>query len=83
MASEWIPVSERLPEPETSCLITTTYGDVELAFRFTGKTWVCECEDFWTTQVTAWMPLPEPYKADKWGDFPYVGENIEQGNGLP
>ena len=36
-------------------------------------------------EITAWMPMPKPYKADnpKWEELPYEGENIERGNGLP
>lgn len=61
--SAWIPVSERLPEPRTNCLITTTYGDVELVC-FTGKVWWLgeDQSDYWTEQVLAWMPLPESFK---------------------
>ena len=62
MASAWIPVSERLPEPRTNCLITTTYGDVELVC-FTGVVWWLGADqsDYWTEQVLAWMPLPESF----------------------
>lgn len=64
MASAWIPVSERLPEKDTECIITTKYSTLEFAL-YTGKNWVCECENFWTTQITAWMPMLEPYRGDE------------------
>ena len=53
--TEWIPVSERLPEEKGYYLTTTMYHEV-----------YC---DYWdenfnrTEEVIAWMPLPKPYKA--------------------
>ena len=55
----WIPVSERLPKENERCLCS--YKDEE-----------GECIDFglfkdgaWYVKgVVAWMPLPEPYKAE-------------------
>lgn len=54
---KWIPVSERLPEENGYYLTTTMYHEV-----------YC---DFWeedrfnrTEEIIAWMPLPEPYKAE-------------------
>ena len=62
--TRWISVSERLPEKEMNCLMTDSLGKVHKATfyhaldgresYFSG----CYC-------VIAWMPLPEPYKADK------------------
>lgn len=61
--SGWISVSERLPEREMNCLVTDSLGNVhKVTFYhaldgresyFSG----CYC-------VRAWMPLPEPYKAE-------------------
>lgn len=55
--SEWIPVSERLPEKNGYFLTSTVFNDV-----------YC---DFWngyeferTEMILAWMPLPEPYKKE-------------------
>ena len=57
----WIPVTERLPEVEgaTRCLVTVDiYGmDDYTAIR----SYFPDTKDFNDT-VTAWMPLPEPYK---------------------
>ena len=57
----WIPVSERLPEEANQAyLVTVDYGDGV----------VCSCQRFffgegigWNDNyVTAWQPLPKPYK---------------------
>lgn len=63
----WIPVSERLPEKSTWVLVTCKnpdgyiFLDIKLINRYTGL-WDGD-EDFIGT-VLAWMPLPEPYKAE-------------------
>jgi hypothetical protein len=80
MMEKWIPVSERLPENDDIVLITmddsiTVRGvffeqlSNELGFFRDGAWhWAYESgECYWpeTTHVTAWMPLPEPYKGDE------------------
>lgn len=69
-AQRWIPVTERLPEEERYVIATDTYEEVVIARR----TMVDfdtdeekEIIDWWLDEwgrikVTAWMPLPEPYK---------------------
>lgn len=64
----WIPVSERLPEKNGFYLATydgEICGENEpftgLAEYENGK-WVDDEEDYQC--VLAWMPLPEPYKAE-------------------
>lgn len=58
----WIPVSERLPEDDTTVLVScktrrgTTF--VRIGYCIYGS-WHLNCEG-----VTAWRPLPEPYKED-------------------
>lgn len=58
----WIPVSERLPESDTTVLVScktrrgTTF--VRAGYCIDGS-WHLNCEG-----VTAWRPLPEPYKED-------------------
>lgn len=63
-ATNWIPVSERLPEDGT--YITTIDGElVGQEEPFTG---MCGIENGkWDDGdcVIAWMPLPEPYKEDE------------------
>mgnify|MGYP005831685233 CR=1 FL=1 len=58
----WISVSERLPEGDTTVLVScktrrgTTF--VRTGYCIDGS-WHLNCEG-----VTAWKPLPEPYKED-------------------
>ena len=69
--SQWISVSERLPEYRQTVLISTKWG-VNVAFRdsidegVTDDFWDCPLNDSMivagTGFVTAWQPLPEPYK---------------------
>ncbi len=68
----WIPVVERLPkEPEngmvdmedlTEYIVTICGAERATALRYAGdgKWYDVETEDFYI--VSAWMPLPEPYK---------------------
>lgn len=67
---EWIPVSERLPEDKTYVLTTIKVpnriaharsGWYESGFFHidNGDTWKAT-----DREVKAWMPLPEPYKAE-------------------
>lgn len=55
--NRWIPVSERLPKKSGKYLVTVKNGNVyagtydEYSGRF-------QCA------ATAWMPLPQPYKAE-------------------
>lgn len=66
---EWIPVSERLPEENETVIASTEYGVFPEA-KYTkedGWEWAYESgADYWEELegVTAWMPLPEPYKKE-------------------
>lgn len=74
--TEWIPTSERLPEE---------YGEYLVTKRTIG--WNCEEYDsndiayfdsdgfHKADKVTAWMPLPEPYKEDSCNGCDYLGES--------
>ena len=53
---KWIPVSEQLPKENSGYLVTVKRGYVTTAL------WVGNAE-FWN-EVTAWMPLPKPWKGE-------------------
>ena len=69
--TDWIPVSERLPEEGGRYLVTISYdyfgeGPVREVMRnvfcINSKKWLYDNDE-----VTAWMPLPEAYKAESEG----------------
>ena len=64
-AHQWIPCSEMLPMDKGVYLVTDDSGRV----AWVEKSWFMWCDDgspFWEyANVTAWMPLPEPYKGDE------------------
>ena len=70
---EWIPVSERLPEDGQNILFSTKTDRVFEGRYFKDKTehqWYSfrdECFAY-NNVVTAWQPLPEPYKAERGGE---------------
>lgn len=63
---KWIPCSERLPLHGSRVLVTATHkklGHTAVdVFRYHGDDYGWENSDFCT--VTAWMPLPEPWKGE-------------------
>ena len=68
---KWIPVTERLPEPETDVL-TFSGGCIDIiTYRYNRRGLVCfmfrdEC-GYWKEtygKITHWMPLPEPPEED-------------------
>ena len=69
----WIPVEERLPEEDTIVLLTVsglysciTFSDaIELGNLCSDGEWFIEGYPDWDDpNVTAWMPLPEPYRKE-------------------
>ena len=72
-AQQWIPVSERLPEEYGNYLISI-HGeddpDIGTINPNDKRGWsLCDANGFhWASDkkliVTAWMPLPEPYRED-------------------
>ena len=67
----WIPVTERLPENGCGVLVTVngkhnniTFIDaLEIAEYDSDEGWIIEGYLDWINpDVTAWQPLPEPYK---------------------
>ena len=68
---EWIPCDEKLPKPNELVdnvrkyyLIQDEYGDMHVA-SYLRNGWI-SIDSFYTLEddVVAWMPLPEPYKAE-------------------
>lgn len=61
--SQWIPVSERLPQDNSDVLVCAEDGQVLIGW-LDGENdwWICSelADDY--KSVIAWMPLPEPYK---------------------
>lgn len=62
----WIPVTERLPDKMGTYLVTLDYkehgtGVMSLWFHNEEIGWDLRVAD----EVTAWMPLPEPWKGEK------------------
>lgn len=63
--NDWIPVSERLPEAsgtyQVTCMDGRIYRSTYAKFQCKLKRWeLTGARAYW--KVTAWMPLPEPYK---------------------
>lgn len=61
----WIPVSERMPEAsgtyQVTCMDGRIYRSTYAKFQSKLKRWeLTGARSYW--KVTAWMPLPEPYK---------------------
>lgn len=61
----WIPVTERLPEEEGFYLVTRRITDDVATFIFRRT---LTSKDYWKRCVTAWKPLPQPYKAESEDD---------------
>ena len=67
--AEWIPCSERLPNTAEQVLISVCDDHGDTPYHYTCVGW--RCENYWISDndyvfggVLAWMPLPEPYKAE-------------------
>jgi hypothetical protein len=57
----WIPVSERLPQPNEPVLIYTAVLGRHVASVDEEGEWFCDYGGEWLfPNVTHWMPLPEP-----------------------
>lgn len=76
LRTEWIPVEERLPEEDVIVLVTVsglysciTFSDaIELGNLCSDGEWFIEGYPDWDDpNVTAWMPLPEPYRKEEKG----------------
>lgn len=58
----WIPVTERLPEPRIDVWCNSDLGQMVGYYEEHVETWYGR--DYLELMVTAWMPLPEPYREE-------------------
>ena len=61
---KWIPCEERLPENESTVLVTDANGHIRHAFYDAECDWFGTYEESMTIRAIAWMPLPEPYREE-------------------
>ena len=59
LISEWIPVSERLPEEEQRVLVWSQSNGLHIAYLDLWQQWR-DADDNHGKKITHWMPLPEP-----------------------
>ena len=59
--SDWIPVSERLPENERSVLMCGDTGCIDVGW-WNGKRWKTGFSHADNFEAVAWCPLPNPYR---------------------
>ena len=59
--AKMIPVTERLPEDKQRVIVTRKSGKIGYIMW---NTWWNEQRSYPTDKVIAWMPLPQPYKAE-------------------
>lgn len=64
---EWIPVSERLPEKNVWVLVTVEksgkcFQEIMRRSNYF-EAWIDDI-DYYTDEIIAWQPLPEPYNAE-------------------
>lgn len=71
LRTEWIPVEERLPEEDDRVILCTIHGIVKEG-TYTERYGYAMRKGFFTEtcfeelcDVTAWMPLPEPYQKEE------------------
>lgn len=62
---EWIPCSERLPDPEDDVIVTCKSCHTEKKYISTGYR-SCKTGEWnhFSDDVIAWQPLPEPYREE-------------------
>ena len=64
----WIPCSERLPEDDSICIVTVEYPNNKTVvdygwFDRKNVCWFVGMQEFRTSNILAWQPLPQPYKS--------------------
>ena len=60
---QWIPCTERLPEPRIDVWCNSDMGQMVGYYEENVETWYGR--DYLELMVTAWMPLPDPYRAER------------------
>ena len=60
-AQQWIPVTERLPDPDTWVLVSCDEDVTIMAVTGYGE-WYFTDGDFTHGKIDAWQPPPEPWK---------------------
>ena len=63
-AQRWIPVNERLPEPNTETLVLTDAGSIGQGYTGPATGHWCSGGFVMVPTVTNWMPLPDPPRKD-------------------
>ena len=63
----WIACSERLPEDDSICIVTVEYPNNETVvdygwFDRKSVCWFVGTQEFRTSNILAWQPLPKPFK---------------------
>ena len=63
----WIACGERLPEDDSICIVTVEYPNNETVvdygwFDRKSVCWFVGMQEFRTSNILAWQPLPEPFK---------------------
>lgn len=67
---EWIPVSERLPEKNVWVLVTVEQSGKRFQEIMRRNNYIeawTDNFDNYTDEIIAWLPLPDPYKAESEG----------------
>ena len=69
-ACRWIPCSTALPKDEEEVIVSIHDDSGDYAYDYSSSGWYAAAGEFWVVDneanmcVTAWMPLPHPYRED-------------------
>lgn len=63
---KWIPCSDRLPEEKVEVLVTTEWGSITIAERYSANDYFINdgAANANEDEITAWMPLPKTYEEE-------------------
>lgn len=59
---KWVPCSEGKPKDMEWVLFCVAHDGIRIGFYNAAANWFSDGDDIFQGGVTAWMPLPEPYK---------------------